>query len=143
MTYGPGQHESKIIPYVINSLLQEKTPFLSSGAWAADWIFVDDVIDGIVSAATRIGIDGCVIDLGVGMLTSIHDVVELIVKLLNTSIEPRFGALPDRPGEQSRVAETKFAKAILGWSAKTSLEIGLAATIEWHKTHLQQSKKVE
>jgi nucleoside-diphosphate-sugar epimerase len=142
MTYGPGQHETKIIPYVVNSLLQAKTPLLSSGEWAADWVFVDDVIDGFLLAGTRTGIEGCVIDLGVGTLTSIRTVVELIVRIVNTSIAPEFGVLPDRPGEQTRVADTHFAKATLGWSARTSLEKGLAATVQWHKTQLTATERL-
>src|SRR5262245_45538890 len=51
MTYGPGQDTGKLIPYVILSLLKEEAPKLSSGQWQADWIYVDDVIDGLLAAA--------------------------------------------------------------------------------------------
>jgi nucleoside-diphosphate-sugar epimerase len=134
MTYGPGQHETKIVPYVINSLLQGKAPALSSGAYSADWVFVDNVIDAFMMAATRSGIDGCDIDLGTGQLASLRDVVDLIVQRIDPLVKPQFGAVPDRPREQMRVADTEYAKAVLGWAARTSLEEGLAATIEWHRT---------
>jgi nucleoside-diphosphate-sugar epimerase len=132
MTYGPGQHGTKIVPYVINSLIQGRSPSLSSGVWSADWVYVDDVVDGFISAATRPGIDGRVIDLGSGTLTSIRDVVNLIIQIVNPTVEPQFGALPDRPSEQTRVADVDGARSMLCWSATRSLEDGLAATIRWH-----------
>ena len=65
MAYGPRQHKDKIVPHVILSLLKESVQNLASGKWEADWIYVDDVIDGFVLAASRPGIDGRTIDLGV------------------------------------------------------------------------------
>jgi nucleoside-diphosphate-sugar epimerase len=141
MTYGPGQHETKIVPYVINSLLQGNAPSLSSGVWSADWVYVDDVVDGFVLAATRPGIDGEDIDFGSGKLTPIRDVVTSIVQHIDTTIEPQFGALPDRPCEQMRVADVAHAKGTLGWNATTSLDEGLAATIEWHRARLNTASK--
>jgi nucleoside-diphosphate-sugar epimerase len=136
MTYGPGQHETKIVPHVINSLLQGNAPSLSSGVWSADWVFVEDVIDAFLLAATRPRIDGCSIDLGSGKLTSIREVVQLIVHLTNPEVGPKFGVLPDRPREQMRMADTEFARETLGWSASTSLDDGLAATVKWHQSQL-------
>jgi UDP-glucose 4-epimerase len=139
MTYGPGQHETKVIPYVINSLLQGNTPLLSSGVWEADWVFVDDIVSAYLLAATRASIDGCSIDLGSGTLTSIRDVVNSIVQLMNVQIDPQFGALADRPGQRTRVADTDHARATLGWSAVTSLDHGLAATVQWCRNQLNKN----
>ncbi len=139
MTYGPGQYATKVVPYAINSLLQGNAPSLSSGAWSADWVYVDDVVDGFIRAATRPGIEGEDIDFGSGTLTSIRDVVTSIVEHIDTSIEPQFGALPDRPSEQMRIADVEHAKATLGWSATTPLNDGLAATIAWHRANRDSS----
>ena len=133
MTYGPGQHESKIVPYVINSLLEGSAPSLSSGAYLADWVYIDDVIDGFIQAATRTDVDGAVIDLGSGSLTSLRDVVNTIVGIMHAPIKPKFGAVPDRPREQPRIADVDQAARTLGWRSTTSLEAGLAATVEWHE----------
>jgi nucleoside-diphosphate-sugar epimerase len=141
VTYGPGQHETKVVPYVINSLLQGTVPSLSSGVWSADWVYVDDVIEGLISAATRTGINGCDIDLGSGELTSIREIVESIVELTDSPIKPQFGVLPDRPREQVRVANTACAKATLDWSATTPLDEGLAATIRWHRAQLNLAER--
>ena len=50
-TYGPGQDVQKLIPYVTLALLRQQRPELSNGKWEADWIYIDDVISGLLAAA--------------------------------------------------------------------------------------------
>ena len=54
------------------------------------------------------------LDVGSGTLTPIRSVVEEIVRLLRPSVEPRFGALPDRPKERVRVADIERTQALPG-----------------------------
>lgn len=133
MTYGPGQNPEKLVPHVILSLLRGASPKLASGRWSADWVYVDDVIDGFLLAATRAGIDGKTIDLGSGELTSTREIVEKVVARIDPRIDPEFGALPDRPAEEVRIADVTAAKAALGWEPRTSLDRGLEQTIAWYR----------
>jgi nucleoside-diphosphate-sugar epimerase len=135
-TYGPGQREDKVIPYVIASLLKNRAPRLSSGALATDWIYVDDVIDGLLKAATVPDVVGEEIDLGTGSLLSIRDVVGQIVDILKPSVQPEFGALPERTRERVRPADVERTWDLLGWRASTSLATGLERTIAWHRRRL-------
>ena len=133
MVYGPAQAPSKLIPSVILSLLSGISPRVSSGKRGADWIYVSDVIDGFVSAATAPGIEGATIDLGSGSLVTIRGIVERLVAIVGSDLEPAFGAVPDRPDENEIVADTTCASATLGWVQKTVLESGLRQTVEWHR----------
>jgi nucleoside-diphosphate-sugar epimerase len=135
MTYGPRQDPGKLIPHVIRSLLEGTPPKLASGRWLADWVYVDDVIDGFALAATRPAIDGRTFDLGSGVLRSTRDVVEKIASRIPSRAEPQFGALPDRPAERVRKADLGTAKAALGWEPRTALEAGLDRTIAWYRDH--------
>jgi nucleoside-diphosphate-sugar epimerase len=129
MAYGPGQHEGKLVPSVIRALLAGEPPRLSSGRSEADWVFVDDVADGMIRAA-RVPYPGAAsIDLGSGRLVSIRHVVETIRALVGGHVEPVFGALPDRPLERPRVADLDDARARLGWEPRVSLRDGLARTV--------------
>jgi nucleoside-diphosphate-sugar epimerase len=136
MTYGPRQKADKVIPYVVTSLLAGRAPRLTSGALAADWVYVDDVIDGLLKAATVREPPGQELDLGTGRLTTLRDVVTTIGDLVESPIAPHFGALPDRPREEPRVAEIDRTWALLGWRATTALATGLERTIEWHRRAL-------
>jgi nucleoside-diphosphate-sugar epimerase len=134
MTYGPGQASSKLVPFVVSSLRRGTAPRLSSGKTKADWVFIADVVEAFVRAATAPGIDGKSIDLGTGNLVSIRDIVERLVKLTDSQLRPLFGTLPDRPSENEVAANTLPASKLLGWTATTTLESGLRQTVEWFKT---------
>jgi nucleoside-diphosphate-sugar epimerase len=135
MTYGPGQRPHKLIPYIVLDLLRGCSPRLSSGRRKVDWVYVDDVIDGFLAAARRENIEGDTIDLGSGVLVSIREIVMQLTTLVNVGIEPRFGALPDRPFEKIRVADVESAYVKLRWRAETTLESGLAQTVEWYRVY--------
>ena len=133
MTYGPAQAPSKLIPSVIRSLVSGNAPRISSGRRSADWIYVSDVIDGFVAAATRPGIEGSTIDLGSGKLVSIREIVERLVAISRSDLVPHFGAVADRPRENETLADTAGAHSMLGWEATTPLETGLRRTFEWYR----------
>jgi len=134
MTYGPNQKDTqKLVPFVLLHLLRGEAPNLSSGQRRADWIYVDDVVEGLLRAAVTPGIEGCTFDLGSGSLVSVRKLVEDLVEIVGTSIEPAFGALPDRPFEQERAADTTFLANKLGYLPKTPLKAGLEATVAWYR----------
>jgi nucleoside-diphosphate-sugar epimerase len=142
MTYGPGEpNPNKLIPYVITSLLRGDPPKLSSGKREVDWIFVDDVVDGLILAAQTPDAEGCMVDLGSGILVSVRRVVENLVDIIGSDLKPLFGSIPDRPMEQVRVANTAVTRTKIGWEPRTSLDKGLRYTVEWHKGQLEKDKE--
>lgn len=136
MVYGPEQNLRFLVPYVIASVLQGVPPQVSSGTRSVDWIYVDDVVSGLLAMADAPNIEGCTIDLGSGTLTTVRAVIEQVVNYINDQVHPVFGAIPDRPREQIRVANTANAYARLGWKSITALEDGLKLTVDWHKNQL-------
>ncbi|MCA9456480.1 MAG: NAD-dependent epimerase/dehydratase family protein [Nitrospiraceae bacterium] len=139
MTYGPGQDSRKLIPSVVLSLLQGESPKLSSGQWNADWIYINDVIDGFLAAAQMPQIEGAMFDLGSGALVTVRELVEKLVKIVGCSTRPLFGALPDRAFEPARKAEIRKTFEKLGWNPKVSLESGLQQTVEWYRAQCRSS----
>ena len=133
MTYGPGQHPTKLVPYTTLSLLRGETPRVASGRWRADWVFVDDVIDGIMAAATAKGVEGRELDLGTGRLTSIREVVEMVKRLTGCDSPIEFDPGRDRPEEIVRAADIATTRAALGWAALTALPQGLERTVAWYR----------
>lgn len=139
MVYGPEQKDhTKLIPYTILRALDGKSPELSSGIRKVDWIYVSDVVDGLLRLGCTPGIEGQTIDLGSGQLHSIRSVVEEILHQTEANVEGRFGAITDRAMEQERVASASRSKAILGWQAKVELKEGLAQTITWYREHREK-----
>lgn len=138
MVYGPEQKDrTKLIPYATLSLLQQKVPNITSGVRLVDWIYVADVVQGLVTAAKFPDLEGSTIELGSGTLVSIRDIVEQIEALVGSKLRARFGALPDRPLEPVRVADVETSYQKIGWKPATPLETGLRHTVEWYRKHLQ------
>lgn len=143
LTYGPGpERQNKVIPYVIRSLLQGEPPKLTSGQRLVDWIYIDDVVSGLIAAAQAPGVEGDTIDLGSGVLVSIQSAVQQIVRLVGSGIEPILGALPDRTFEQVKMADTASAYTKLRWQPLTSLEKGLECTVAWYKEQMAHASEV-
>jgi nucleoside-diphosphate-sugar epimerase len=136
MVYGPGQRDgTKLVPYVVNSLLRGEEPRLSSGTREVDWVYVDDVVAAFLAAADAGEAAGKTLDIGSGELVSIRSLVERIVPLVSSDARPVFGALPDRPGERPRLANIAPSRETIGWEPSTPLDVGLARTVEWFRTH--------
>jgi UDP-glucose 4-epimerase len=67
MIYGPAQPDTnKLIPYVTLSLLQNQAPKVASGKREIDWIYIDDVIEGLLALVQVPNVEGCTVDLGSG-----------------------------------------------------------------------------
>jgi nucleoside-diphosphate-sugar epimerase len=141
MTYGPGQPEWKVIPSVIGALLRGEVPELSSGIRRLDWIYIDDVTEGFLRSGYTAGLEGATLEIGSGSTASIREVVTLLARLLDCHVEPRFGALADRPAQMVRAADPGVTQARLGWQPAISLEEGLRRTVAWHRQRALNNKK--
>jgi NAD dependent epimerase/dehydratase len=134
-TYGPRQSERAVLPTMLRQLLDGHDPIrLGRLDTRRDLTFVADTVDGFVRAATAPDVDGRTIQLGTGRSESIGDLLRIASDLLGRT--PEVVQDPDRVRpDASEVlvlqSDPALAKELLGWEATTSLETGLAATIDW------------
>jgi UDP-glucose 4-epimerase len=97
MAYGPAQRDlNELIPYDILSLLRGQTPRLSSGARPMDWIYVDDVVDGMIATAQSQTVSCQTAGLGTGVSHTAREAVEKIIVLMKSDLV--------RSSAQSRIA---------------------------------------
>jgi UDP-glucose 4-epimerase len=137
MTYGPQQTNlAKLVPYVINSLLKNEIPKLTSGSRKIDWVYVEDVIDGLIATAQAKDVVGETVEIGSGELLTISDIVEKLVDQINPTIKPEFRAIEDRPFEGVRKADVKRTYELIGWRAKIPVNEGLQRTAKWYEEQL-------
>jgi nucleoside-diphosphate-sugar epimerase len=134
MAYGPAQPDvRKLVPYVTLSFLREESPALSNGTRSLDWVYIDDTVDAFLAAAGAEGAEGRTLDVASGRLVTVREVVETIRRVVEARAAARFGALPERPLERVPMADVEPTAALLGWRARTSLEEGLARTVDWYR----------
>jgi nucleoside-diphosphate-sugar epimerase len=132
--YGPAQTADRVIPEVILRALLGEELHMTQGRQTREFNYVEDVVDGIVRAATTPGIEGELLNIGCGQDLSIREVTKLILDLLGNPVVARFGVLPERATEiwEMRSDSTK-ARELLGWKPRHSLTDGLEKTIAWYR----------
>jgi nucleoside-diphosphate-sugar epimerase len=129
--YGPGQPEEGLIPAAIRAALSGEDFPMTPGEQELDFIYVEDVADGMMSAAEAPEIEGKSLDLGTGVGCAIRRVVDQIWQLTDAGGEVCAGALPYRSGRPMRlVADAERTAQLTGWRATTPLDEGLSATIQ-------------
>ena len=137
MVYGPGRQSlQKLIPYAILSLLRGETPRFAGGQRQIDWVYIEDVVAGFLSAALATGVEGLTVDIGSGRMIPISSVVEQLVHLINPDVTPVYDSLLERPLEQVQEADVTSTYALMGWKPLVPLEQGLAKTIDWYKQNI-------
>ena len=141
MAYGPAQPDhAKVVPYSILAMLKGEAPKLGSGSRGMDWVYVDDVAEGLIAAATIPNVEGRVFELGTGQATTVRRVVEMIAEIIRPAPDamPQFGAQADRQLDRVRVARLEPSRDVLGWQPTTPLRGGLERTVDWYARWLTE-----
>jgi nucleoside-diphosphate-sugar epimerase len=109
---------------------------MTRGEQQRDLVYVDDVVEALMLAATRRIKPGSVFNVGSGQGVPIKDVVRRTLELMGNPVKPLLGALPMRPDEIMEMsADVSAAREQLGWQPQTSLVDGLRKTIAWWRLH--------
>lgn len=128
--YGPCQGVHRLIPSIISAYARGEPPRLGDAEYSRDFVFVDDVVDGMLAAASE-GARGEVINLGDVTTHTVRDVAETIRTLMGADVTPRYGSHESRRNEARVWASSRQkAERLLGWRPRTSLSAGLERTIE-------------
>lgn len=131
MVYGPRQNDvKKVVPYSIRCFARGSAPKFGS-LRPVDWIYVSDVVDGLIAAATSEASLGKTVDLGSGELVRVRDVIRRIGALMDVKREIVFEPLNERPLEQVRKADVALSRSLIGWEPKTTMSAGLRNAINY------------
>ncbi len=139
--YGGGDlNRARLIPETIGAALHGRAPVLrSDGSPERDFLYVDDAVSAYLAirdavASARPGAGGEAFNAGSGSARRIGDVVTLICRLAGSDLAPeiRGDGVPSGEIDRQWCDSAKLAR-LTGWSAETSLEDGLLATINWYR----------
>jgi dTDP-glucose 4,6-dehydratase len=135
-TFGPRQSLRAIIPTIAAQLIAGGSVWLGSTTPTRDFTYVADTAAGFVCAATADAV-GQVVQLGTGREISIGDLAKAIAQVVGAPLRIESDADRVRPAASEvmrLLSDPSRARALLGWSAGTSLEDGLRRTVEWLRT---------
>ena len=114
---------------------------MTPGEQERDFIYVDDVVDGLLAVADVSGIEGHSLDLGTGRVHTLREVVEHIWAMTGAQGQILPGALPYRPGDVMHlIADADRTARLTGWRATTSLESGLRRTLQAISSSIPQGE---
>jgi UDP-glucose 4-epimerase len=131
VSYGPGQVSGKLIPYAVLELLADRDPVISSGERVCDFVFIGDLVRGILASAALDEAPSGTIDIGTGKGTTIRSVVERIAGVVGSQASPRFARGEGTPLEPPQIA-FEHGERLPGWAPVWDLEEGLRLTCEWY-----------
>ena len=138
--YGPRQDphgEAGVVAIFAERLLRgEPITIFGDGEQTRDFVYVDDVVDGFVRAATKGG--GLVCNIGTGRETAVNALFREMATQAGVEVEPEYKPL--RAGELARnCLDPSRAGIQLGWSPWTELGVGTAATIDSIRVRLTEA----
>ncbi|MHC4740716.1 MAG: GDP-L-fucose synthase family protein [Planctomycetota bacterium] len=140
--YGPGDNFDPETSHVIPGIIKKCMDAIESGedyieCWGTgnvsrEFIYAADAAEGILLATEKYN-GSEPVNIGSGSEIRINRLAEKIANLTGFDGDIRWNSsLPD--GQPRRCLDVSRAKEMLGFEAKTTLDDGLKATIDWYKS---------
>ena len=147
--YGPNDKFNEAVSHVIPALIKKcvdakdrgdtTIQVWGTGSATREFLYVEDAAEGILLAAELYD-DSDPVNLGSGQEIAIRDLTELIARLVGFTGALEWDASkPD--GQPRRRLDTTRAEKSFGFKARTPLEDGLRATIDWYVAHREQAER--
>ena len=131
--YGPGQvippTHPPVIPQFVRQIVGGGSVILhDSGEQVRDYVYVDDVVNALVAAATAEGVDRQIINVGTSVGTNINELVD-VIEIVTDRRAKRIANPSISGGVSKLIADISRAKTLLGYEPKVSLEEGLTLLV--------------
>lgn len=134
-SYGPGEVPGRyrnVIPnFIWLALHDEPLVITGTGEETRDFIFVDDLVDGLVRAATTPAAHAGAFNLGTGVQTKVIDLARMIIAATQSKSPIHYA--PRRAWDHSthRQADIGRARETLRFAPSVKVADGIAQTVEW------------
>jgi nucleoside-diphosphate-sugar epimerase len=127
--YGPGEHPSRLVAYVIRALLRGEPALCSDGTQIRDFLHVEDVASAFV-ALLESDVQGAV-NIASGKPVAVREVIEQIGQSMGRAELIRFGARPAGTEPAALWANVERLTNEVKWRSRYQLKEGLEQTIDW------------
>lgn len=136
--YGPYEKSSRLIPYVIQSLLKNEPAQTTSGEQIRDFMYINDLADAFVALLTS-DIQGA-INITSGQPMRLKDMILMIADVLDKHHLIQLGAHADGTQPTMIVGDISRLQNEVGWQPTYSTKQGIEATIQWWQNQLQKNR---
>ncbi|ETW94732.1 MAG: hypothetical protein ETSY1_33605 [Candidatus Entotheonella factor] len=132
--YGPGQPGDMFVAEAVSCAIAGQPFRMTHGQQRRDFVFIDDMVEAMMKAASAPQVEGQVINIGSGQATRLCDVASLIWELSGSEAPLLIGARPGGASEfHDTWADISRAKTLLNWEPRVSLRAGLHNMIAWER----------
>ncbi len=131
--FGPWEDPSRLVPYVMGCCLRGEDPQVTAAEQPRDFVYVEDVVDLLLTAAQRPEARGRILHAGAGLPHRVRDMVETILSVCGGGrLTAHYGARPAREDEPTAwVASIDQTTALTGWRPRHDLHMGVEKTWAW------------
>lgn len=127
-TFGPGEPAARVVPSIVNAVLDGRPAEMTHGGQLRDWLYVEDLAAAF-AALLDSGVCGPV-NVASGAGVSLRDIALGAGRAAGDEALVRAGALPARPGEPERiVSAVQRLHDEVGWKPQIGLDEGLSRTV--------------
>jgi len=131
--YGPGQMQG-LIPAAMQAALRNESLEMTPGEQQRDFVYIEDVVAGLIVCLAATDHSGETFDLGTGHSRSVREAVQTVFQSIGRADNLKVELQAYRPNEFMNLkADPEPIAQAWGWRARTSFEAGIAATIEWYR----------
>ena len=130
----PKSEYSAVIPIFVTKMLAGEQPTVfGDGKQSRDFVYIENVVQGNLSAADAVEASGRVLNLACGRQYSLLELIDSINRVLGTEIEPLFAKA--RVGDvRESLADISMARQLLNYEPAVSFEDGLERSIDYYRT---------
>jgi UDP-glucose 4-epimerase len=131
LTYGPGQDGDRFLAQVVRAAVSDETLPMTPGEQTREFNHIEDVVEGLLQAAVKEGIEGEIINIACGEERRLDEVARLVYRLAGATTGPGLGALPYRKGEAMRFfGSTEKCTRLLDYRPCIRFEEGIENLID-------------
>ena len=141
-SYGPGEVPGRyrnVIPnFIWRAMHDQPLSITGTGDETRDFIWVDDLVEGLLLGARVPEARKGAFNLGTGRQTKIRDLAEMIIRTCGSKSRIEFG--PRRSWDKSlrREADITRARTVLGFRPDVTVAQGIERTVAWFRENRER-----
>jgi nucleoside-diphosphate-sugar epimerase len=131
--FGPRQDPNSayaaVIPRFLDALISGERPVIyGDGGQSRDFIYIDNVVDANLRAATAVGAGGRAYNVASGHAISLNEMLAKLAGVIGVEADPRYE--PERAGDiRHSLADVSEARRTLGFDVRVPFDAGLQRTV--------------
>jgi UDP-glucose 4-epimerase len=131
--FGPYEDPGRLLPTLIMRGLKGELPPLADPNVARDFVYVDDVVEAyLLAASVRTPEWGPIYNVGSSVQTTLRDAVEVARQALNIGAEPVWNTTPNRSWDANVwVSDNRKIRAQLSWGPRSTFAEGFRQMADW------------